>query len=134
MLLLGAYLNIIIAIGPIVGLFWAKPLFEYTGIEKEMSKLSKIHCSLPFLTTIVVAFAFLIFGLYGLSAVNKFTPLPYPKTGILIIAGLYLFRGLGGILGTITKTYRKVGPTKEYLFSGIATFIGVLYLLGGLRL
>ncbi len=76
MLKLGGYINIVIAIGHIVGLFWADKMFEVTGIGKEMTGLAQTHFSLPYLLTIFVAIVFFIFGLYGLSADNKFRPLP----------------------------------------------------------
>ena len=77
MLKLGAFINFIIAIGHIVGLFWADKMFEVTGIGKEMAELTQIHFSLPYLLTIFVAIIFFIFGLYGLSADNKFRKLPF---------------------------------------------------------
>jgi nitrate reductase gamma subunit len=60
MLKLGGYINIIIAIGHIIGLFWADKMFEVTGIGKEMTGLSQIHFSLPYLLTISVAIVWII--------------------------------------------------------------------------
>lgn len=47
MLKLGGYINIIIAIANIIGLFWADRMFEVTGIGQEMLELAKHHSSLP---------------------------------------------------------------------------------------
>jgi nitrate reductase gamma subunit len=63
MLKLGGYINILIAIGHIVGLIWADKMFEMTGIENEMKELAQIHSSLPYLLTIFVGIIFFIFGL-----------------------------------------------------------------------
>ena len=82
MLKLGGYINIIIAIAHIIGLFWADQMFEVTGIGKEMTELAQTHFSLPYLMTIFVAIVFFIFGLYGLSADNKFRQLPFLKLAI----------------------------------------------------
>ena len=62
MLKLGGYINIVIAIGHIVGLFWADKMFEVTGIGKEMTELAQTHSSLPYLLTIFIAifFSFLV--------------------------------------------------------------------------
>ena len=79
MLRIGAYINILIAGGHIFGLFWADKMFEVTGIGKEMIELAQINPSLPYLLTIVVAIIFFIFGLYGLSADNRFRRLPFLK-------------------------------------------------------
>ena len=47
--------------------------------------------------TVFVALVFFIFGLYGLSAINQHIRLPFPKSGIFIISGIYFLRGMGKI-------------------------------------
>lgn len=86
MLKIGGYINVLISVAHLVGLMWANKMYEVTGIGKEMSELSSIHYSLPYLVTIFVSFVFFIFGLYGLSADNKFRKMPYLKIGIFTIA------------------------------------------------
>ena len=86
MLTLGGYINIIIAIGHIVGLFWAGQMFDDTGIGNEMAKLSEIHPVLPYLITVFISLIFFIFGLFGLSADGKFKKLPFLKPAIFIIS------------------------------------------------
>ena len=63
MLKLGGYINILIAVAHIVGLFWADKMFEVTGIANEMTELAQTHSSLPYLLTIFIAVVFFIFGL-----------------------------------------------------------------------
>ena len=130
MLKLAGYINILIAIGHIVGLFWADKMFEITGIGKEMTELAQTNTSLPFLLTIFVAIVFLIFGLYGLSAANKFRKLPFTKTVIFIISGVYLLRGVGEIIFDFGK--HQTNQFSEITYSLIAVFIGLLFLIGGL--
>lgn len=130
MLKLGGYINILIAIGHIVGLIWADKMFEVTGIGKEMTELSQIHSSFPYLLTIFVAIVFFIFGLYGLSADDKFKKLPYLKPIIFLIAGIYLFRGLGELI--VDKT-QGTDTMSETIYSLIAIVIGLLFLIGGLK-
>ena len=131
MLRLGGYLNILIAIGHIVGLIWAKQMFVVTGIGKEMQELAQTNLSLPYLVTALVAMVFLMFGLYGLSASGKFKELPFLKLGIFIISGIYIFRGLIGLLFDITK--EPANSILTAIYSLIALFIGLLYLFGGLK-
>lgn len=131
MLKLGGYINIVIAVGHIVGLFWADKMFEVTGIGKEMIELSKTHPSLPYLLTIFVAIVFCIFGLYGLSADNKFKKLPFLKPVIFIIAAIYLVRGIGELLLNAVNT--KENLVLEVSYSLIAVCIGLLFLIGGLK-
>ena len=130
MLKLGGYINILIAIGHIVGLVWADQMFAVTGVGKEMHELSQINTSLPYLLTIFVAVVFFIFGLYGLSADNKFRKLPFLKPVIFIIAGIYIFRGLGELIFDIIS---KTNSLTEITYSLFALTVGLLFLIGGLR-
>jgi len=130
MLKLGGYINIFIAVLHIIGLIWADKMFEVTGIGKEMSKLAQIHSSLPYFLTIFVAIIFFIFGLYGLSADNKFRQLPFLKLGIFLIAGIYLLRGLGELVIAIIQAGNI---TTETFYSFFAFTIGLLFLIGGLE-
>jgi hypothetical protein len=131
MLKLGGYLNVLIAIGHIIGLIWADKMFEVTGITKEMAELAQISYLLPYFLTIGVAIVFFIFGLYGLSADNKFRRMPFLKPIIFIIAGIYLFRGFGELAFDLEK--QDASPFLETLYSLIAIIIGLLFLIGGLR-
>lgn len=129
MLSLAGYLNLVIAFAHIVGLVWADKMFKVTGISTEMNELSSIHTSLPYLLTIGVSGFFLVFGLYGLSAANKFKKLPFQKIAIFLIAGIYLFRGLGELSVNIEKN--TTTPNAETSFSLAAVVIGLLFLIGG---
>ena len=130
MLKLGGYINIVIAIGHILGLIWADQMFEITGIGKEMATLAQKHSTLPYLLTIIVAIVFFIFGLYGLSAANKFRKLPLLKTVIFLIAGIYLLRGAGEL---IADTIQRTNSIAETIYSLVAIIIGLLFLIGGLQ-
>lgn len=130
MLRLGGYINILIAIGHIVGLIWSEQMFEVTGIGKEMNELAQTHPSLPYLLTVFVAIVFFIFGLYGLSADGKFKKLPFLKLGIFGIAGIYIFRGLGEL---IVDTLQGTNSSTEIIYSIFALAIGLLFLIGGLK-
>jgi hypothetical protein len=131
MLKLGGYINMVIAIAHVMGLFWADKMFEVTGIGDEMNELAKIHISLPYLLTLFVANIFFVFGLYGLSAANKFKKLPFLKPMIFIIAGIYLFRGIGELILDLEK--QQNNQLLEVVYSLIAISIGVLFLIGGFQ-
>ena len=130
MLKLGGYINVLIAIAHLVGLFWAEQMFEVTGIGNEMKELAQTNFYLPFILTIIVAILFFIFGLYGLSADNKFRKLPFLKTAIFSIAGIYLLRGFGEL---ILDSIQGTNSTSETIYSLLALSIGFLFLFGGLK-
>jgi len=127
MLKLGGYINILIAVGHIVGLFWADKMFEVTGIGQKMMEHAQIHCSLPYLLTIFVAIMFSIFGLYGLSADNKFRKLPFLEPAIFLIAIIYFLRGFGGLI------VQEINSMAQTIYSLIAVAIGLLFHIGGMK-
>ena len=131
MLKIAGYINIIIAIAHVIGLFWADRLFEVTGIGKEMTELGQKHVALPYLLTIFVSIVFFIFGLYGLSADNKYRRLPFLKPVIFCIAGIYLLRGFGELIFDLQK--QQANPFLEITYSVIAILIGFLFLMGGIK-
>ena len=130
MLKLGGYINILIAVGHIVGLIWADKMFEVTGISEKMIEHTQIHALLPYALTIFVAVVFFIFGLYGLSADNKFRKLPFLKPAIFLIAGVYLLRGFGGL---IVSKIQEMNSMPQTMYSLIAVAIGFLFLFGGMK-
>ena len=130
MLKLGGYINILIAVGHVVGLIWADKMFEATGVGEKMIEHAQIHSSLPYVLTISVAVAFFIFGLYGLSADNKFRKLPFLKPVIFLIAGIYLLRGFGGLIASGIQGIYSISQT---IYSVVAVAIGLLFLIGGIR-
>lgn len=131
MLKIGGYINILIAIGHIVGLFWAQQMYDYTGVGDRMRENATIHPLLPYAITIVVAIAFLLFGLYALSAAGVIKELPLLKVGVFSIATIYLLRGLIGIV--INVFVESPFLLHHLIFSLFALIIGILYLLGGLK-
>ena len=130
MLKLGGYINLVIAVGHIVGLIWADKMFEVTGVGEKMMEHAQIHSSLPYVLTIFVAVVFSIFGLYGLSADGKFRRLPFLKPVIFLIAGIYLSRGF---VGLIMGKIQEISSIAQTMYSLIAVAIGLLFLIGGMR-
>jgi hypothetical protein len=131
MLKIGGYINILIATAHIVGLFWADRMIELTGVGKVMEELAQKHSSLPYLMTIFTAIIFFVFGLYGLSADNKFRRLPFLKPVIFIIAVIYLLRGIGELLFDLEK--QRANQFLEIIYSLVAVSIGLIFLIGGLK-
>jgi len=129
LLRVGGYFNILIAIAHIVGLIWADQMYEFTGVGRQMEDLSRIHSAYPFLLTIFVSIAFFLFGLYGLSAGGEIFQLPFLENATYLIAAIYLLRGLGA-LGL--ALYQDFPSDKQVVFAGIATGIGLLYLVGAM--
>jgi hypothetical protein len=132
MLRLAGYLNILIALLHIVGLFWADTMFEVIGIADGMAlAVKRIHPLYPYFITVVVAIFFFVFGIYGLSADNKIRKLPLVKQVIFFLAGVYLLRGIVELI--FDFDWQRASPILETTYSLIAVFIGLLFLIGGIR-
>lgn len=131
MLKIGGYINILIAIFHLVVLFWAQQMYDFTGVGDRMRENASIHPFLPYAITIIVSIAFFVFGLYGLSGADIIKKMPLLKTGIFVIATIYLLRGLVGIF--INIFVESSFLLHHLIFSIFALIIGVLYLLGGLK-
>jgi len=65
--------------------------------------------------------------LYGLYANNKYRKLPFPKTVILLIAGIYLLRGLGEL---VVDNIHGTNSTAETIYSLVALTVGLSFLFG----
>ena len=128
----GGYINILIAIAHVVGLFFGDKMYDYTGVGENMRRNAEINPYLPTLITIFVAVFFFIFGLYGLSGAGVIhKKLPLLKFGIFSIAAIYMGRGLIGAI--INIGFESSFQWHHLLFSVCAAIIGLLYLLGGLK-
>lgn len=93
---------------------------------------------LLFVSGIIAAIIFAIFGLYGISGAGYMRQLPYLRSGLIIIGSIYTIRGLAFILillqltGLIQST--DTIPPAEPGSSLVALFVGFMFLMGTLGL
>jgi len=123
---IGGWANMAIAAAHVIGLIWAWPMFRAVGIEEEMRALAAEGAALPYVLTVIVAAAFLVFGLYALSGVGDMRRLPLLRAGLAFIAAIYILRGtLVGGIGAVV-----VGDRAQIAFAVVALFIGLCYARG----
>ena len=127
--MIGAALQLVLFVGHIACLFCLDKMFEIYGISKFMNGLSASYgASTPYVLTLVIAFCFLICGIYALSACGIICKLPLLKLGIFFIAVVFLLRVVWGISVMLDNfTWLEVSSTSA------AALIGMLYLIGGIR-
>lgn len=130
MLKIGAYLNFIIAAGHIAALFFLDAAFRYYGIDGIMNRIAEYGAALPYLITMGLVCAFIVCGLYALSADGRIRKLPLLWTGIFCIAGVYLMRTVWGI---VSMAANGIWDFKGISAMAAAGIIGLCYLLGGLK-
>jgi hypothetical protein len=93
---LGAVLHFIIAIGHVGCLFALDEAFDAYGIKDVMHNMVFGHVWMLYALTICLALAFVLAGLYALSATGDIHRLPLTRTAIIVIIVLYSLRALAG--------------------------------------
>jgi hypothetical protein len=93
---LGAVLHFIIAIGHLGCLFALDEAFDAYGIKDIMYNLVSGHVWMLYALTFGLAVAFMMAGLYALSATGDIRRLPLTRTAIIVIIVLYALRALAG--------------------------------------
>lgn len=126
----GAVLNFFIAALHIVIIFQGAAGYRYFGAGEEMAQLDEAGSLKPALVTLAVTFFFIIFGFYGLSAAVKLRKLPFLKIIVIIIAAIFVIRGLAFVADLYMMQKDPVYPTQMIYFSLVALLVGVCYTLG----
>ena len=102
---LGAIIHFIISIGHFACLFFLEEAFKAYNILDEMTQLCFGQTWLLYSVTIVIALAFVIAGLYALSATGDIRRLPFLRFVIIAIVAAYSLRaaiGLGSLFWTFS--------------------------------
>lgn len=131
---IGGWTNLVIGVGHLVGLLWAREFFYWTGIGADMERLADAHTLLPYALTVIVASFFIGFGLYALSGAGDLRPLPFLRSVIVAIAGIYLLRGLSGITFAFQTEGGSFLSLLEIAYSVVALLIGLCFAFGAWRL
>lgn len=97
----GAALHFLIAIGHVCCLFALDEAFETYGIKDTMHQMVSGHIWMLYALTIGLVFAFIVAGLYALSASGNIRRLPLTRMAIIAIVALYSLRALAGGISCI---------------------------------
>lgn len=130
MLKIGAYLNFLIAAGHVAALFFLDAAFRYYGIDGMMNTIAGYGAALPYLITVCLICAFVVCGLYALSAAGCIRKLPLLWTGAFGIAAAYLLRAIWGLFSMAGD---GVWDFKGLSAFAVSALVGMLYLLGGIK-
>ena len=123
---IAGWANITIAAGQAIGLIWAWSMFRAVDIEADMRELAAQGSALPYILTLTTCAAFAVFGLYGLAGAGDLRRLPRLQAGIMLIAGIYIFRGT--LWGGIAALHER--DAAQIAFAAIALVIGACYAYG----
>lgn len=129
LLLIGACLNFAIALLHIGIIIIGAPAYLYFG-ALDLANLANQGSQIPTLITSALALLFSTFAGYALAGAGVLPRLPLLKPGLLLIGSVYVLRGLIVMLDIIRLVQKAGYPFRQTVFSAVALFIGLLYLIG----
>ncbi len=97
MIKIGVALNILICLGHLLCMASLDKVFAIYGIDGIMDNIAQHGAFLPYAITVVIALAFFIVALYGLSALRAIPRLPLQTTAMAAIVIVFLGRAAAGI-------------------------------------
>ncbi|MGH8583439.1 MAG: hypothetical protein ACREWG_11780 [Gammaproteobacteria bacterium] len=132
-LFVGACVSLAIALLHVVVVLIGPDAYSYFG-GPGLARQAASGSWQPALMTLVLAWLFVVFAAYGLSGAGVIRRLPMLAGGLLLIGGLYTFRGLS-IFGQIAQYLSTPGstPFRVLAYSFIALVAGLAYLGGTLQ-
>ena len=128
-LLAGAALSAIAAVLHLGCIYFGPTWYRFFGAGERMAQLSAAGHITPTLITLGIAAVLTTWSLYALSGAGVIPRLPLIRSGLSVIAGVYLLRGLAGfVLAAVAPGERSVG---FWVWSSlICLVIGALYFVG----
>lgn len=131
-LLAGAALSAVAALLHLGCIFFGPSWYRFFGAGERMAQLSAAGHIAPVLITAGIAAVLAIWSLYALSGAGVIPRLPLLRTALILITGIYLFRGLVGfVLAAAAPGERSVA---FWCWSSVICLgIGVLHLIGTRR-
>ncbi|QNN46264.1 hypothetical protein H9L17_13995 [Thermomonas brevis] len=128
-LLSGAALSALAALLHLGCIFFGPPWYRFFGAGERMAQLSAAGHIAPTLITTGIAAVLGVWSLYALSGAGVIPRLPLIRTGLCVITGIYLLRGVAGfVLAAVAPGERSVA---FWCWSSLICLgIGTLYLVG----
>lgn len=119
----GIVLNVLIGVGHLLCLAALDKIFTIYGINDVMTQIAQYGSYLPCVITIIIAVAFFVVALYGMSALKIIPRLPLQTTAMTTIVVVFLGRVIWGLTMLIPHfTWLELSST------GVALLLAVCYL------
>src|SRR6478672_8632387 len=128
-LLAGAASSAVAALLHIGCIYFGPSWYRFFGAGERIVQLSAAGSATPTLFALAIAGVLTLWSLYALSGAGTIPRLPLIRTGLSVITGIYLLRGIAGfVLAALAPGERSVAFWSWS--SLICLGIGALYLLG----
>lgn len=133
LLLLASVMSFSGSILHIVVVLIGAPAYQFFG-GSELAMLAESGSLVPAAMTLSLAVIFMVFGLYALSGAGVIRRLPMIGIGLIVIGGIYTFRGLSIIEQTAQLILEPESiQIHKLLYSLISLLTGCAYLLGAIK-
>lgn len=127
-LLVGATLSALAALLHVAIIFGGAPWYRFFGAGERMARAAEAGHLRPTLITTGIASILALWSLYALSGAGLIAPLPLLRSGLCLITGIYLLRGLA-ILPLLTVARSRSTPFLIWS-SLVCLGFGLVHLLG----
>ena len=109
-------------------------LYQYIAPDQNspLSQMAEQGSVITIIASLALFAIFAIWALYAFSGTGLIRQLPMLHTGLILIAVIYLLRGLF-LPSEISMVQKQEYPIRFVLFSALSLFTGLLYLFGFLN-
>ncbi len=135
LLLVGGVLTGIVALLHVVIIFGGPPWYRFFGAGERMAQLAARGSYSPAIVTATIATVFSVWTLYALSGAGVIRRLPFLRLALLLIAAIYLARGVLGVpvvLFVDDPYTRQLRDRTTFMIvsSAISALLGLCYAVG----
>ncbi len=127
-LITGACLSILAALAHLACIVGGPEWYRFFGAGEAMARAAGRGEWTPTLVTLGIAAMLFIWGAYALSAAGVLPRLPLLRTGLVVIAAIYLLRGLAFV--PVNLVTRQYSDGFAVISSLIVLIYGVVYAIG----
>jgi hypothetical protein len=130
-LLVAAAANALAALLHVGCIVYGAPWYRFFGAGERMAQLALAGDPYPTRISLAVVTVLLLWAAYALSGAGAIPRLPLLRLGLCLIAGIFLLRGVAGIVLALTTPARNT--PFWWWSSAICLAIGALHLIGTLQ-
>lgn len=130
-LVIGGWLSVgaaLLHVGCIIG---GPDWYRFFGAGEDFARWAESGSWMPHILTAGIAIILTVWALFAFSGAGRFAKLPLLRTGLIVISGIYLLRGLV-LIPAVLFSPQPLLPF-DYWSSAIVLVYGLLYAFGTWR-
>ena len=127
-LIVGASLSALAALLHVACIYFGAPWYRFLGAGEEMARMAESGSWTPGIITAGIAAVLGIWALYALSGAGAILRLPFLRTALCIITGIYLLRGIAVLPVVLLQPHQATAFL--WWSSAICLGFGLIHLIG----